>query len=941
MSVRRITPEVRTQLLAELDRWTRQEIASRGTFSLGGAARHLATVIPNGGESYNRDLVRELVNGLGDAVQLSWKLGFGREGLTPTPMSLATLLTIAETRFLKPDHQPRIGRPKAGERDRSVVNAGGLQKMRLGAAIAAEAVTGDKRALGDVGPEHFRWLSAEVNGGKPQWELAKRVAKHSDERARLRYIRKEGSDAGWTPAGNEEARNKHVGGISDLLNLAAEHGLLERGDQPVAQQHAPEWQPHLAELIGKVDASSVSPRSLKRGARVLALFATRRGWLDPASTDWAVVRNDIEAAAQKGELQCHGRNWARLAYNAMLHANGLTGAIWPLHNANPMTIVPRAAIEAGARKGDFAAWKTRDGQPLTQLVQGREALASWYEWVTCPTEQLEKRGLPPRKWPNPTAEQALLMAQGGLFELKCSSRFTVLNRVAYHAGVLVRHGANPATLQLEHLVDPATIEVHAAERGLAAGEPNLSLCRTATELAKIASPFLEARALQEQQQALGAGDSERASAAEARARRYHEWAAALIVRATRLVPARLVGSRDELKELSRKDIRRIWELWTQDGRSGWHKLILLRNHCITAAEHVAATEVRRLQRASFDFSGDSLPLSRQIDLIATEPAIRGALINSRSWALAVRDAAALTLLTRIPLRVSSFTNLTLDEWVSIPVQCSAPWACAIALDISREKMKGDRNFAPSLALMEDWHDAAKAERLREDLRPDLLHLYFMPGGAREALLTVDETVPELKLKAGDVVESPYVFPGSARVGSRTKKGRVERLLSGLKLHRDSWRVRLRALLKEHAKDLGLDFDRLDRIHGALSTHVIRLVFGSHHCDQRRWPDAIGDYWASLMLHHATVEFTRTRYSGVSERQVSVLSGVSQPGRSPATHSRTMAVRTTVSPVVVALRAKLERLVEEWSGGTISQAEFEGQCVLIEAQINRLDTRAAA
>jgi hypothetical protein len=518
---------------------------------------------------------------------------------------------------------------------------------------------------------------------------------------------------------------------------------------------------------------------------------------------------------------------------------------------------------------------------------------------------------------------------------------TVLNRLAYHAGVLVCRGADPRTLRLEHLVDPATIESHVAERGLAAGEPNLSLCRTATELAKIASPFLEGMALQEQQQALDAGDSERATAAEARALRYHEWAAALIARATHLLPPRLVGSRDELEELSRKDIRRIWELWTQDGRSGWHKLILLRNHCITAAEHVAATEVRGLQRASFDLSGDALPLPRQIELITAEPEIRRALTNSRSWALAVRDAAALTLLTRIPLRASSFTNLTLDEWVSTPVQCSAPWACAIALDISREKMKGDRNFAPSLALMEDWHDSAKAERLLEDLRPDLLHLYFMPGGAREALLTVHEPVPELKLKAGDIVESPYVFPGSARVGSRTKKARVERLLGGLKLHRDSWRVHLRALLKEHAKDLGLDFDRLNRIHGALSTHVIRLVFGSHHCDQRRWPDAIGDYWASLMLHHATVEFTRTRYSGVSERQVSVLSGVGQHGRSAATYGRSIAVRTGESPVVVALRAKLEKLVDEWSGGTLSQTEFEGQCVLIEAQINRLEARAAA
>jgi hypothetical protein len=182
------------------------------------------------------------------------------------------------------------------------------------------------------------------------------------------------------------------------------------------------------------------------------------------------------------------------------------------------------------------------------------------------------------------------------------------------------------------------------------------------------------------------------------------------------------------------------------------------------------------------------------------------------------------------------------------------------------------------------------------------------------------------------------------VGSRTRKGRAERLLGGLKLHRDSWRVRFRALLKDHAQDLGLDLARLKKIHGALSTHVIRLVFGSHHCDQRRWPDAIGDYWASLMLHHATVEFTRTRYSGVSERRVSVLSGLGQHVRSAATHGHSIAsiaVQTGESPVVVALRAKLERLVDEWSGGRMSQAEFEGQCVLIEAQINRLDASVAA
>ena len=358
----RISPEQRVQMLAELDRWTREQIVSYGSFSQTGAGRHLARVYPNGGKTYNRDFLHSLIEDLGDAVQLSHRLGYGRRGVTPAGQTLATLLAIVEERFVNREHQPKRGRRPSAERDIHVVNEGQLVIMKLGAGVAAEAITGDKRRLGDVGIEHFEWGPGTRVGGAGQWRLVDLVASYSNERARQRYIREHGSEIGWSERRNAEALKKQAGGLCSLLDVAAAHGLVVRDVQPVAMRHAPEWERHLAKLIPKARRPDVSDRSLTRGARLLALYATRRGWLEPSAVDWEVVRGDIELALDRGLVKKRDRDWARIALNAMVRAGELATPPWPLANEDPITIVPRPAIEKAAATGDFSDWVTRNAE---------------------------------------------------------------------------------------------------------------------------------------------------------------------------------------------------------------------------------------------------------------------------------------------------------------------------------------------------------------------------------------------------------------------------------------------------------------------------------------------------------------------------------------------------------------------------------------------------
>lgn len=52
----------------------------------------------------------------------------------------------------------------------------------------------------------------------------------------------------------------------------------------------------------------------------------------------------------------------------------------------------------------------------------------------------------------------------------------------------------------------------------------------------------------------------------------------------RYAPRRLRGTKRDVDEISRRDIIKIWGLWTRDGARGWHKLLRARDLLLEEAE---------------------------------------------------------------------------------------------------------------------------------------------------------------------------------------------------------------------------------------------------------------------------------------------------------------------------------------------------------------------
>jgi hypothetical protein len=249
-----------------------------------------------------------------------------------------------------------------------------------------------------------------------------------------------------------------------------------------------------------------------------------------------------------------------------------------------------------------------------------------------------------------------------------------------------------------------------------------------------------------------------------------------------------------------------------------------------------------------------MTIEEQIQAIETG----GRFEPTEKWAVAVRDGVMLTVVQRVPLRSENVSGLTMEEWRNIVAGGEGqvfPWDGAIHLEFEADKMKGKRGFSPAFLLRQDLGDP----EVLSMVRPDLLRLYFMPGGAREFLLRVPEVVRRDTPEASTVVSCKYVFP-PASAGWRPRGHQA-----GRKKRPEVWSDAgptdsFKKALERHHPRLGIDLKALKKIHGATSLHVARHLFGSHHCDPSRWPDAIGVEQTSKMLHHFSVEFTMEHYS---------------------------------------------------------------------------------
>lgn len=812
----RWTDEKLDELRDDLAAYAKQKTRRRGRFTITGAADKLLKVS-------NKEPIAQLVwqfEGEGKVAFLGQRFGFAWLGVVPEAVTLAGLLAFAEAHKDEDKSSARRGRSTFEDRlALETLTSSQHEKIKTAAGLVADyAGDGDPEA---VGMEWFSWDPTGGPEGRGDWSILVQVADWADDRSRRK---KEAKGEKWTRKKGKSTRDAAVTGMRNLLDLAANHGLLERSEHFAAEfeTYAGEWAPEVAAWVDEVVERNdgTAPRKIRKGVRILALYASRRNEFSLDATNWEAVRSDVEAAHASGELSKQQRDAARYVWR---RTPGLQEALpWETIRDRRTGLVPNAAITAVVEERDFSGWVDASGEPLTELVDGEFGLRKWVDWATLPGEELDLRGLPPREWPRPTDKQTKYMEewrQKGKDAFRCadSTLRSRLERINLLAGWAAERGKfDGGERGLDALCAPDLMAEYSRWRARQAAKDGydpeaeaedrtFGRAGLARALAKIASPYLEAVALQR-------GDTDRADTLQEHSSVLKKYA-----------------YRQQSIENQCKDIQEIYAAWSAGGRDGYLKLIDLCDLFVEEAEAEAG-----------------LSLEEAVEAIEA-----GEYRPNLSWAIAIRGAVLVNVLRKVPLRAKTTSLLTLEDWHNLATRPEEfgrelkEWEGAIQLRIPGHKMKGRRKFEPAYIQEEhvgDPHHETMARRL-------ILRAYFMDGGARDRLLETDEGRKT----------SPYVFPACAAKG-RGKDG--EDREEGERWKQASISAWFHRNVAKRAADLDLDLNRLDQQYGALGLHVIRLLYGSHFVQTH-------PLQTSLMLSHQSMEFTVKLYSGLTEKQASL------------------------------------------------------------------------
>lgn len=822
----RWTEEKRDELRNDLVAYATQQTRRRGRFTVTGAADELLDIA-------NKEPVSELVQELVDeekAASLGQRFGFAMLEVVPEAVTLASLYAFATAHTDEEKSSDRQGSLSFEERLRLQTLTSSQHETIKTAVGLVEEYAGD----GDpdsVGMEWFEWDPTAGRENRGDWSILDQVAKWADDRSRRK---KEAKGETWTRKKGEATRNAAVGAMRNLLDLAANHGLIDRSERFAAEfeTYAGEWAPDVKRWVEEVVERNdgTAPRKIRKGVRLLALYASRRNELSWEAASWEAVRADIEAAHESGELSQQQRDAARYVWR---RTPELQDALpWKTIRDRRIGLVPNSAITAVVDDGDFSGWVDASGEPLAELVDGEFGLRGWVDWATLPPEELDLRGLPARTWPRPTENQRKLMEEWrrkseDAFRCAASTLRSRLENINLMLGWATERGKFDGRHQgLDALCDPDFMAEYsrwrAGRTGSAGYDPDAEAERTfgrarlALALAKVASPYLEAVALQR-------GDTDRADALQDKSRRLKRY-----------------GSQQRSIENQCKDIQDIYAAWSAAGRDGYLKLVDFCDLLVEEAEEEAG-----------------LSLEETVEAVENDE-YRPTL----SWAVAIRGAVLVNFLRKVPLRAKTTSLLTLSDWQNVATRSGEfgrglqEWEGAIQLQIAPRKMKNRRKFEPAYMQEEHVGDPHR-ERMARRL---LLQAYFMDGGARDRLLETDDGRKT----------SPYVFPACASKG-RGKNG--EDREEGERWQPPSISAWFRNNVASRAEELRLDLRRLEKQYGSLGLHVIRLLYGSHFVKD----DPVR---TSLMLSHSSVDFTVKLYSGLTEKQASLEVGPEEVNAQP-------------------------------------------------------------
>jgi hypothetical protein len=744
-------------------------------------------------------LLDQLVNE-GRMVRLDQQHGYAWLGHVSSSNSLETVVAAAR-RLEDTDHTVAPGRRrKDALLDVSCLTSSQVAQLNGLSAFIATKLGFESPSQVSLADPLFGWDSERL-----QWKLVERVGE-------------------WTASLPKETRYSHRGTVPLLMAVAQEAKLIQQETtssyELYTRTHAAEWQAHIDDLGPQVVAANggKSADGLITGLRTLARHASRRGQLSVAESDWPAIHREIDGAFNAGGMSEHSWYYSRRAYETMRGLGLVQGPAW-IKETERIAFLPTSAVEAAVENLDFSGWVDAEGDPLP-LVTGHYGLLGYCTWATAEAWTLRSKKLPPREFIDPNAAQRSLIASNARrgaesFLLVPDTLRTRLQHINYLLGWIDRHvdHLDVATLTLDDLCDAELVSglgdwLRARRRKLGKADTMPSLIGAlANELAVIASPFLEARAGQEE-------DPQRAARTRERAEILREFATAA-----------------KKKVRSKKDIKKIARAWRgKDRLPGWIKLLRLRDLLIA--------DIEKLGGCSIEEQAERL--------------LRGELTVDSRWAAKVRAAVLVNVVRLIPLRRRALSGLTMDMWENIPVLDDEHgrklelWEGAIILNVPGELMKSGRDFDPA------YIAEARVGRRRQEYGAarSLLCLWFAADGARDEMR---------RLPDGTMLDSPFLFPVMARMALNGDAGDRDRLVARqCRWDGESVSETFANLVMEYGDALHVDLPALIEL-GGLRIHIARLLFGTYMAPRNL-------LMASRLLDHRDVNFTARVYCGEGVRE---------------------------------------------------------------------------
>lgn len=527
-------------------------------------------------------------------------------------------------------------------------------------------------------------------------------------------------------------------------------------------------------------------------------------------------------------------------------------------------------------------WTTLGSAYARSFVEGEQGVAAWVTWSTAPVDWLERNGYPQRAFIDPTPQmlQGIRRAMGAEKTPYLLSYETLVGRLrllsqlagwAHENGDIVEemvgrrfdfvHGDNLASLcsmQLVLAYSEWMREDSDEEEDEVTGVVP-AVAEMAKHIAKVASPFLEGRALKRAEALEKAGDRAAADDARAEAARFREEGFKL----------KAWGYANGRRENTRKDIVEIAEGWAgSNHRSGWLKLDDLVDLVLRVAEQeVGLTLEQQIQALR---SAETATPRQRAELLAWQ---------THAWATLMRSAMLVNLVRKVPLRARALSELRLDWWeATVDGQRVEPWSrdASVMLRVPGRAMKTKTRDYVAPYIRPECVGVADFEA---GARRDLLEAYLRPHGARAFLLTTWETQDvdgaDGRVKAMRValatIESPYVLPASATYGNGGRgEARQTRLQTGLRWTPSGLSVFFEQTVRLHARELQINLAALAHHQGAFRIHVARLLYGTHWAP-KNLPDA------SLMLHHSDIAITSRLYVGRSSAHSTLEASASERG----------------------------------------------------------------